>query len=381
VAPVVDSHVHIFPHLAGASGFASAAEHRRFLQLYMATHGEPVRRLRDHAPVPDQTLHRGRLGSLADLTDVDFRVGRFGRLEWTARGEALYIQFFPPSLQALESPPEFMLQQMARAGVDRAVLQNARLYGRLDEYFAAAVRAHPDRFIGLADVDEPNAHTDAQIAKLRRAVRELGLRGLYYANRGHVAAGYAHHLDDRLFDPFWEEVRGLGIPVFWEIVGVPEPATRQQLLEQVARLNRWAERWPTIPMLWTHGFAPELVLEPPEPLAQLLAREQLMVEVLYPIHWARTHEYPFPELRPALRALHRRLGSGRLVWGSDMPNVERNCTYRQSLEYLRRLAGGWLPSADLDRVLGLNVLALLGAEVDSPPGAAPSMGQRADGEG
>jgi hypothetical protein len=36
----------------------------------------------------------------------------------------------------------------------RAVLQNAR---RLDDYFAQAVRAHPDKFIGLADVDETNA--------------------------------------------------------------------------------------------------------------------------------------------------------------------------------------------------------------------------------
>jgi len=54
---VVDSHVHVFPYLGGASGFASEAEHRQFLQLYMATHGEPVRRLSDHTTVLEQTLH------------------------------------------------------------------------------------------------------------------------------------------------------------------------------------------------------------------------------------------------------------------------------------------------------------------------------------
>ncbi|MCA1647562.1 MAG: amidohydrolase [Chloroflexi bacterium] len=359
MAPIVDSHVHIFPYLGDASGFGSAAEHRMFMQLYMATHGEPVRRLRDHTEISAQTLHDGRLIDPSSLGDVDFRVGQFGRFEWTADGADLYLQFFPPSLQTMHSPPEFMAQQLARAGVDRAVLQNARPYGRLNDYFAEAVRAYPDTFVGLADVDEANAHTDVEIYKLRRAVRDLGLRGLYYANRALFTRGYARMFDDPAFDPFWEEVRGLGIPVFWEIFGAPDPANVDDTLREIERLNQWAARWPTVRGLWTHGFAPELVERMPSPLAELLGRDQLMIEVLYPIYWARTHAYPFTELRPTLQALHRRVGTERLVWGSDMPNVERNCTYRQSLEYLPRLTDAWLNGTDLDRILGLNVLQLL----------------------
>lgn len=361
MALVVDSHVHIFPYLGGASGFASEMEHRQFQQLYMATHGEPVRRLQDHAEVREQTLHDGRLTDPSSLREVDFRVGRYGRFEWTASGmEKLYLQFFPPSLQAMDSPPEFMLQQMARAGVDRAVLQNARPYGRLNDYFAAAVRAYPDKFVGLADVDEARAHTDPELHKLRHAVGELGMRGLYYANRALFADGYAHMFDDPIFDPFWEEVRGLKIPVFWEIFGAPDPANENHLLSELDRLNRWSKRWPRIPIVWTHGFSPELVDRMPAPLDELLGHDQLTVEILYPIYWARTHPFPFAELRPTLRTLYRRVGGERLIWGSDMPNVERNCTYRQSLEYLPRVVEGWLPSADLDRILGLNVVHLLG---------------------
>src|SRR5438874_11168469 len=140
VSPIVDSHVHLFPYLGDASGFTSEAEHRQFLQLYMATHGEPVRRLADHSSVHEQTLHDGRLADPSSLRSVNFRVGRFGRFEWTVQGSDLYLQYFPPSLQTMASPPEFMAQQMARAGVDRAVLQNARPYGRLNDYFAGAVR-------------------------------------------------------------------------------------------------------------------------------------------------------------------------------------------------------------------------------------------------
>jgi predicted TIM-barrel fold metal-dependent hydrolase len=102
-----------------------------------------------------------------------------------------------------------------------------------------------------------------------------------------------------------------------------------------------------------------LLANMPQPLADLLAREQMMVEILYPIHWARDHEYPFPELKPALRTLYQRVGGERLVWGSDMPNVERNCTYRQSLHYLRIVGEGVIPPVDLDRILGPNVLKLL----------------------
>ena len=53
------------------------------------------------------------------------------------------------------------------------------------------------------------------------------------------------------------------------------------------------------------------------------------------------------------------VGGGRLVWGSDMPNVERHCTYRQSLDYLRQF-GRIIPPSEMDRILGGNLAALFG---------------------
>ena len=45
------------------------------------------------------------------------------------------------------------------------------------------------------------------------------------------------------------------------------------------------------------------------------------------------------------------------MWGSDMPNVERSCTYRQSLDYLRRYCD-FPPASDMDRILGDNAVRL-----------------------
>jgi predicted TIM-barrel fold metal-dependent hydrolase len=85
-----------------------------------------------------------------------------------------------------------------------------------------------------------------------------------------------------------------------------------------------------------------------------------MTEILYPIHWGREHDYPYSELQPMLAMLYARFGPDRLVWGSDMPNVERNCTYRQSLDYLRHGMAGIASESEMDGILGGNVLRLLG---------------------
>ncbi len=359
---IVDAHAHIFPPLAGSCGFSTEAEHRLYLQLYIAHHGEPVHRLRDHAIVPEAAtaLYDPTQTGPRVVREAGFRVGRFGRFEWEWEGETYYRSFLPPSLQEMGSPTEFLLQSMARAGVDCTILQNARLYGRLNEQFAEAVRQHPDKLIGLADVVEAEVETSAEIARLTTAVRELGLRGVYFANRGLVQEDFRRGFDDPAFDLYWNTVRDLRVPVFWEIAGVPTP-TPEAYLQEIERLNRWCERFPDIPSILTHGV-PVTHLEGnlPAPIERLLANEQMMVEVLYPIHWGREHDYPYPELRPILETLYQRVGPQRLVWGSDMPNVERNCTYRQSLDYLRPGLAGIASAADLDAILGMNALRLVG---------------------
>ena len=359
---IVDSHAHIFSPLGQPAGTPEAVAQVQTLQLYIANHGEPIRRLRDHAIVPEaaSALTDGRLEDPEGICPANFRVGKYGRFEWDWQGETYYRSFLPPSLQEMVSPPEFLLQSMARAGVDVAILQNARLYGRNNELFAEAMTRYPGKFIGLADVDAAQAHTPEEAARLTHAVRELGLRGVYYPNRGLIHDRYRHGFDDPRFDPYWETVQTLGIPVFWELAGVPLP-TPGAYLDEIGRLNRWCDRFPSIPGVLTHGISPDLLAgELEAPLAELFKREQLMIEVLYPIHFGRDHDYPYADLRPVLEVLLQRVGSQRLIWGSDMPNVERNCTYKQSLDYLRHGLAGLVSAAELDAIVGGNAIRLVG---------------------
>ena len=76
-----------------------------------------------------------------------------------------------------------------------------------------------------------------------------------------------------------------------------------------------------------------------------------------PITWGGRWDYPYREAQPLIRDARDRFGAEKLMWGSDMPNVERFCTYTQSLDYLRRYCD-FLPASDMDRILGDNAARL-----------------------
>ena len=90
-----------------------------------------------------------------------------------------------------------------------------------------------------------------------------------------------------------------------------------------------------------------------------LRASNALVEVLIPIFQGMIWEYPYAEAWPVVREYYERLGPDRLVWGSDMPNVERNCTYRQCLDYLR-IHCDFIPQADMDKICGGNVARMFG---------------------
>ena len=56
------------------------------------------------------------------------------------------------------------------------------------------------------------------------------------------------------------------------------------------------------------------------------------------------------------------LGSDRLMWGTDMPNVERFCTYRQTLETFTVHCVGLIADADIANIVGGTATRLFGLE-------------------
>ncbi len=97
----------------------------------------------------------------------------------------------------------------------------------------------------------------------------------------------------------------------------------------------------------------------PDEAWELIDGPNVMIEILIPIFQGFIWEYPFVEAMPVIREYYERFGADRLAWASDMPNVERHCTYKQSLDYLR-LQCDFIPQDDMAKILGGNVARLFG---------------------
>jgi predicted TIM-barrel fold metal-dependent hydrolase len=359
---IVDGHCHIFPPLAGACGFPDAATHLLYQQRAMHMHGnQPYRRLKDHTRITERALWNKDDSSPAGRADnVGFRVGRYGRFEWETDGEPTYVQFLPPHMSDLSAPPEVIVASMDYAGVTTSILQNDHIYGNLAEEFAAAGKKYPGRFIGLAQVDEANAYKDEQLQVLRDQVERLGMAGLYFTTAGLSLSGYKPLHDDPVYDPLWKEAARLDVPVFWVQFGSSPVGTYE---DEMLCLERIVERHPRLRHVIVHGLPTALYADAndrislPDVIDRLMRSGQVYPELLYPISWGGRHDYPYAKAAMQFRQLYDSFGPDRFIWGSDMPNVERFCTYRQSLTYAFEHFA-FLDDGDRRRIFRENALAL-----------------------
>jgi len=113
------------------------------------------------------------------------------------------------------------LEAMDQAGIDVSVLsvtspgvQAERDKGvairrarEVNDFLAEEVRKRPTRYAGFAHLPLQDPAIAAH--ELERCVRELGFVGALI--NGHTNGIY---LDDRQFDPFWERVQDLGVPIY-----------------------------------------------------------------------------------------------------------------------------------------------------------------------
>ena len=375
---IIDSHAHIFQNWNGPCGLASRELHWKYIQKNVTRPAAGVYRLRDGANADPQLLYRPGDNSWAGLReDVNFRVGAYGRLEFTVAGEEYYVQYMPVAMQQFESTPEFMITQMNAAQVNHCVLQAGFTYGYMNEYNALAQRHYPHRYTGLYHVDEPEADSAHWMAEARRAVQVLGLHGIYINLDGFARTGFQHWFDDARYDAFWAQLEGFGQPVFMEINSAPDytQASYEAHLARVERIMQRHQRlrWVLVMAPPVNYYAQDGRWNFPDLAKRLYSDERVWLELCFPISWGGLWEYPFVEGQALISDLQDKLGADKLIWGSDMPNLERFCTYKQSLDYLRRHCS-FLSAKEKERILGGNLAELLGITPErlTPPEAAHS---------
>jgi predicted TIM-barrel fold metal-dependent hydrolase len=353
---IIDAHTHIFPRLGSQKEGLEPGLRLKFWQFHLRD-WLTFWRKKDGARVEQRLLEFGS-NNIADMPDLDFRFGDFGQAEFTLNGVDYIVQFYPPSLGNMEVPPQRVIGEMNLAGVDAGVIQSDHVYGDLTDYVSSAMEQYPGRFIGLAQVWEPDSYRPEQIARIERAVLEHGFKGLYFSVEPFSVRQAAAPLDEACFDPLWKRIRELEIPLFWYIDD--RAADRAaSFLERVEELHRWAEKYPEITSVITHGLVPAAIIGEigfPDRLIALMKRPNMYAEILFP---AKSLEYPYPEGQKQLKYLRDEVGAEKFLWGSDSPyGLTAWCTYTQSLDFIR-VHCDFLSGEEKNSILGGNAERVL----------------------
>ena len=135
-------------------------------------------------------------------------------------------------LPAAGRDPKARVAELDRDGIDVAVLypslglllggirdpRHAVLACRVyNDWLAEFCSAAPERLIGVAAL--PLQDPEACPAEARRAVDELGMRGVFVRPANGYGNYLAHH---PVFDPLWATVQELGVPVGFHPAGVTD---------------------------------------------------------------------------------------------------------------------------------------------------------------
>ena len=266
------------------------------------------------------------------------------------------LQLWPPFCAETMFTVEMLIAHMDWAGVDKAVLLQGPFYGEWNAYALDALTSYPDRLVGMAYFDPWQADSRKQLettlagASFRGIKLECseatGLCGLYPQAR----------LDDPEIAWLWAELEWRGLVLVLDLGAV---GSRSYQTEAVRRI---AETHPALKIVIAHLGQPTPAAEA-DPTRWDLWREQLALGCL-PNVWFDTaalpaylpsETFPYPSAERYLHLALEMIGATKILWGTDLPGLLGQATYRQLLQ-LGRLHTEILSAQEQTMILGENAL-------------------------
>ena len=250
---IIDCHAHVFQNWHGACGHPSIDVHLKYIQKNVTRPAAETFRVRDGMRVKPGLLFRDGDNTWAGLKDVDFRIGRYGRLEFMHEGEEYAIQYMPVGMQTIESPPEFMIAQMLYAGVDHCILQAGGGYGAMNDYNAFTQSAFPEKFTGLLHIDEAIADRADVLAEVDRA-HGARAEGPLLLARFLAPRLRAQPRSRRVPAVLGQDRRRANFPAFVELSATPN-YDKESYIANLMALDRLMQRYPATALRAGDGAA------------------------------------------------------------------------------------------------------------------------------
>jgi len=223
------------------------------------------------------------------------------------------------------------------AGVDKAVLLQAPLYGDMNAYVHAAMQQWPDRFIGAALVDPWAASAPATFDYL---VSDLGFAAIKLELSEAGGLGRLHkdlHLVDSSIHWFWEGVNRHGLTVTLDLGFIGGRSYQTKELQNLIEAYP-AARWVIAHLGWP---SPQIRLRPEVEAAWV---EQVLL-AKHPNVWLdlaalpsqfADEDYPYPSVGKFVCRAIELVGAERLLWGTDVPAMLTMLTYQQMQDLFMR---------------------------------------------
>jgi len=252
----------------------------------------------------------------------------------------------PPYLLDGRASCELFMSVMDAAGVDAAVVTQEYLDGDQNEYLAGVQKKHPDRFFvhGLLEFRRPDRLAD----EFQEVNERYGFRGVKLPASYLTEADPRIHLTDSRLMAVFEQMENRGMILSADLASGNA---------QVEEMREAARSFPDMAIVLGH-FAMANREGWQEQLS--LAEEPNIYIESGGITWLfRTEGPPFPGAKEAFRVAMERVGTDKLMWGSDFPRTMVDFTYEQTLDFLLH---GCLFLSDDEKaaILGSTALKLFG---------------------
>ena len=203
-----------------------------------------------------------------------------------------------------------LLYAADRAGIAKVVVvQASTVYGHDNRYVVDAVRAHPDRFVGVYSIDALAPDAVAQIDRWQGE----GLSGFRLFTTGSTMPGQSDWLGHKDSYAAWAHAEALGIPV-----------CLQMAMEGLPTLRTLLERFPRVRVLLDHCARPDLSDGKPyanaAALFDMAAFPGVYLKLTNRTLAAATAGHSTPAA--FLEKLVDVFGAERIAWGSNFPAAE-----------------------------------------------------------
>ena len=301
---IIDAHSHIFPEVRGATGAG-----------------------------PSRGLGYGRIAVGAEET-----------------------QLLPPYNKTTVFTPEMLIANMDWAGVDKAVLLQGPFYGECNSYVLEALNRYTDRLVGAAYFDPWGQNNRKELENL---IASSGFR-VVKLECSEATGLCGLHPNAMLDMPdiawLWDTLERRGLVLTLDLGAIDSRSYQTDAVRAIA------EGYPDLRIVIAHLGQPNPSMEADVERWDLWL-EQIDLGQL-PNVWFDTaalpaylpdEDFPYPTAERYLHLAVERIGSSKILWGTDLPGLLRHLNYPQLVK-LAKLHTQSLSSNERAMILGENAM-------------------------